>query len=163
MNKETLDKLNYYDLKEMVKGYCVSGLGKELIDKLETTSNINIVKKRLEETSEGRCLIDASYNIPFEGIFNVSPYIDKIEKGGSLEPSELVIMSSFFRGCRKVKMFMESKGGYAPGLSSYALCIVELQYIEEEINRSIKGSIVDSNASSNLKKIRRLIAECEDK
>ncbi len=31
----TLEKLHYYDLKEIVKGYCVSGLGKNLIDKLE--------------------------------------------------------------------------------------------------------------------------------
>ena len=35
MDKTTLEKLNYNELKEIVKEYCVSGLGKALIDKLE--------------------------------------------------------------------------------------------------------------------------------
>lgn len=163
MDKTTLEKLNYFELKEIVKEYCVSGLGKALIDKLEPSSNIKIVNKRLDETSEGRRLIDASYNIPLEGIFNVVPYIDKIEKGLSLEPEELTTMSSFLRGSRKVKSFIKDKEGYAPTLSSYGENITDLSYIEEEINRSIRGSMVDSNASKNLKKIRRLIEECEAK
>ena len=111
MDKTTLEKLNYFELKEIVKEYCVSGLGKALIDKLEPSSNIKLVNKRLDETSEGRRLIDASYNIPLEGIFNVVPYIDKIEKGLSLEPEELTTMSSFLRGSRKVKSFIKDKEG----------------------------------------------------
>lgn len=163
MNKETLEKLHYYELKEMIKEYCVSGLGKRLIDKLEPSSNIKIVNQRLDETSEGRRLLDASYNIPLEGIFNVLPLIEKIEKGASLEPTDLTMMSNFLRGCRKVKLFIKDKEGYAPTLSAYGENICDLSYIEEEINRSIRGSAVDSNASKELKKIRRNIDICEGK
>ncbi|ENK0838535.1 endonuclease MutS2 [Clostridium sporogenes] len=163
MNKETLEKLHYYELKEMIKEYCVSGLGKRLIDKLEPSSNIKIVNQRLDETSEGRRLLDASYNIPLEGIFNVLPLIEKIEKGASLEPTDLIMMSNFLRGCRKVKLFIKDKEGYAPTLSAYGENICDLSYIEEEINRSIRGSAVDSNASKELKKIRRNIDICEGK
>ncbi|APF25449.1 mutS domain V family protein [Clostridium sporogenes] len=163
MNKETLEKLHYYELKEMIKEYCVSGLGKRLIDKLEPSSNIKIVNQRLDETSEGRRLLDVSYNIPLEGIFNVLPLIEKIEKGASLEPTDLTMMSNFLRGCRKVKLFIKDKEGYAPTLSAYGENICDLSYIEEEINRSIRGSVVDSNASKDLKKIRRNIDICESK
>ena len=163
MDIMTLEKLNYNELKEIVKGYCVSGLGKALIDKLEPSSNLKIVNRRLNETSEGRRLIDASYHIPLVGIFNVLPYIDKIEKGASLDPEDLAIMSDFLRGCRKVKLFIKDKEGYAPTLSSYGESITDLSFIEEEINRCIRGSIVDSNASRELKKIRRGIDECENK
>lgn len=163
MNKETLEKLHYYELKETIKEYCVSGLGKRLIDKLEPSSNIKIVNQRLDETSEGRRLLDASYNIPLEGIFNVLPLIEKIEKGASLEPTDLTMMSNFLRGCRKVKLFIKDKEGYAPTLSAYGENICDLSYIEEEINRSIRGSAVDSNASKELKKIRRNIDICEGK
>ena len=163
MDIMTLEKLNYNELKEVVKGYCVSGLGKALIDKLEPSSNLKIVNRRLDETSEGRRLIDASYHIPLVGIFNVLPYIDKIEKGSSLDPEDLAIMSDFLRGCRKVKSFIKDKEGYAPTLSSYGESITDLSFIEEEINRCIRGSIVDSNASRELKKIRRGIDECENK
>ena len=163
MDKITLEKLNYFELKEIVKGYCISGLGKALIDKLEPSSNLKIVNKRLDETSEGRKLLEASYHIPLSGIFNVAPHIEKIEKGSSLDPEDLTMISDFLRGCRKIKLFFKDKEEYAPTLSSYGESITDLSYIEDEINKCIKGSIVDSNASKELKKIRRQIDECEDK
>ena len=163
MNKVTLEKLHYHELKEIVKGYCISGLGKRLIDKLEPSDNIKIVNQRLNETSEGRRLLDASYNIPLEGIFNIYPIIEKIEKGASLDAADLTMISNFLRGCRKVKLFIKDKEGYAPTLSSYGQNISDLSYVEDEINLAIRGSIVDSNASKDLKKIRRHIDICESK
>ncbi|MDU5106890.1 endonuclease MutS2 [Clostridium sp.] len=163
MDKITLEKLDYYELKEIVKGYCVSGLGKTLIDKLQPSSNLKIVNKRLDETSEGRRLLEASYHIPLSGVFDITPHIEKIEKGASLDPEDLTMVSDFLRGCRKVKLFVKDKEGYAPTLCSYADNITDLSYIEDEINKCIRGSVVDSNASKELKKIRRLIDDCEEK
>ncbi|SHJ25811.1 dsDNA-specific endonuclease/ATPase MutS2 [Clostridium cavendishii DSM 21758] len=163
MNKIMLEKLHYYELKEIVKGYCVSGLGKELIDKLEPSTSLNTVNRRLDETSEGRRLLDASYHIPLEGIFNIKPLIEKMEKGSVLEASDLTMMTDFLRGSRKVKKFIKDKDGYAPTLSSYAENIFDLSYIEDEINMAITGNRVNSNASKELKKIRRNIDDCEGK
>lgn len=163
MNNNTIEKLQYRELKEKVKEYCVSGLGKNLIEKLEPSNSIKTVERRLNETTEGRRLLDAGYIMPLEGIFNVLPLMDKMEKGASLEPAELNMMGDFFRGCRKVKEFVKNKEGYAPVLTSYGVNITDFKYIEEEINRSIRGSIVDSNASKELKKIRRNIEINQDK
>lgn len=163
MDNSTLEKLNYYEIKEIIKRYCISGLGKSLIDKLEPSTNLKVVKRRLDETSEGRSLLDASYHIPLDGIFNVLPLIDKMEKGASLEPGDLTMMSDFLRGSRKVKNFMKDKEGYAPTLSLYGDNITDLSYIEEEINNSITGNRVDSNASKELKKIRKQMDICEGK
>lgn len=163
MNNTTLEKLNYKELKEIVKSYCKSSLGKRLIDKLEPSNNIKVVQRMLDETSEGRRLIDASYIIPIEGIYDISSFLEKLDKGGVLEPSELTKVNDFLRGCRKIKSFIKDKEGYAPTLSLYGENLTELQYIEEEINISINGSIVDSNASKELKRIRKQINLCEDK
>lgn len=163
MNNKTMEKLNYTKLKELVKSYCVSSLGKELIDKLYPSSDIKQVNRRLEETSEGRRLLDASYHIPLEGVFNINPLIEKMDKGGVLEPSELVTIGDFLRGCRKIKNFIKDKEGYAETLSAYGENITSLEFIEDEINISIKGSIVDSNASKELRKIRNKIDLCEGK
>lgn len=161
MDNTTLEKLHYYELKEIVKGYCVSSLGKALLDKLEPSTNIKVVNRKLDETSEGRALLDASYHIPFGGIFNVSLLIEKIGKDASLAPEDLSMIENFLRGCRKLKLFMKDKEGYAPTLSAYSLNITDLSYIEEEINRSISGNRIDSNASRELKKIRKHIDICE--
>lgn len=161
MDNTVLEKLNYKELKEIVKGYCVSSLGRNLIDKLNPSSNIKSVNRMLDETSEARKLLDASYHIPLEGIHNISIYIERLEKGAVLEPEDLLLICDFLRGCKKVKRSIADKEGYAPILHSYAQNISELASIEEEINSCISGSRVDSSASSELKKIRRHIDICE--
>lgn len=163
MNNATIEKLNYNELKEIVKLYCVSNLGKKLIDKLLPSKNIKQVQRMLKETSEGRRLIDASYHMPLEGIFDISPLIEKIEKGGVLEASELTTIEDFLRGCRKVKAFVKDKEGYAETLSAYGDNITDLKDIEDEIKIAIRGTIVDSNATKELKRIRRYIDICEEK
>lgn len=163
MDKLTLENLDYYKLKELIKSYCVSGLGKNLIDKIEPIFNLKVVKQRLKETTEGRNLLNASYHLPLEGIFNVIPLIDKIEKGLILEPEELYSISNFLRGSRKVKIFLKDKEAYAETLCEYGKNITELYYLEEEINISIRGNSVDTNASKELKRIRRHIEICEGK
>lgn len=163
MNINTLNKLQYNELKEIVKSYCVSGLGKNLIDWLQPSSSLKVVESRLSETSEGRVLLDIVGHIPLEGIFNIKGIIENIEKGAILEPEELTKICNFLRGCRKIKDFMKEKEFYTPTLSSYGESITEFKSIEEEIEFSIRGSLVDSNASKELKKIRRYIENAESK
>lgn len=161
MNKIVLEKLHYNKLKDNIKEYCVSGLGRELIDKLEPSSNYKNVNRMLDETSEGRNLIDASYHMPLEGIFNINPIIDRLEKGAVLEPEDLIMILDFLRGCAKIKRFINNKECYAPTLYMYSKNLSDLSSISEEINICIKGNRVDSNASNELKKIRRHIDICE--
>ena len=64
MNTMTFEKLQYNELKDIVKFYCVSGLGKELINKLEPSTSIK-VRNRLNETTEARAILDAEGHVPF--------------------------------------------------------------------------------------------------
>ena len=163
MNTTTIEKLQFNELKERVKTYCVSGLGKDLIDKLEPSSNLETVKKRQNETTEAKAILTASSHVPFPGITNIASNIDKLEKGVILEPNELVSIGDFLRGCRKIKKFMLEFEFYAPTLANYSGSISEFMDIEEEINSSIKGTIVDSNASRELKRIRKQIEVLDEK
>ena len=157
MNIETFEKLQLKEVKELIKNHCVSSLGKELIDKINPSGNYKIVKRRLDENKEAKKVLENSNHIPLEGLFNINPTIDKVEKGMILSPNELINVEDFLRGCRKIKFFMIDKEFYSPTLSSYALNITECVNIEEEIKYCIKGNKVDSEASKELKKIRRSI------
>jgi MutS2 family protein len=163
MNHATYEKLQYNELKQTVRSYCVSGLGKQLLDKLKPSTNIKIVKNRLNETTEARAILDAEGHVPFLGISNIDHTIQNLEKGMMLDPSELVSVSDFLRGCRKMKKFMMNKEFFAPLLTSYANSMTEFKNIEEEINFSIKGNRVDSAASKELKRIRNSMAAAEEK
>lgn len=157
MNIDTFEKLQLNEVKELIKNYCVSSLGKELIEKITPSGNFNIVKRRLNENKEARKILENSNHIPLEGLFNINPTIEKVEKGMLLEPNELISIEDFLRGCRKIKTFMIDKEFYSPTLSSYALNIIECKSIEEEIKYCIKNNKVDSEASKELKRIRRSI------
>ncbi|MED3727536.1 endonuclease MutS2 [Priestia filamentosa] len=163
MNHTTYEKLQYNELKQIVRSYCVSGLGKQLLDKLKPSTNIKVVKNRLNETTEARAILDAEGHVPFLGISNIDHTIQNLEKGMMLDPSELVSVSDFLRGCRKMKKFMMNKEFFAPLLTSYANSMTEYKSIEEEINFSIKGNRVDSAASKELKRIRNNMAAAEEK
>lgn len=157
MNNDSLEKLQYKELKEKVKEFCVSGLGKNLIDELKPSANIEEVEKRLDETSEGKKLIESFRNIPLEGIYNINDIVNKLEKKIVLDPEQLVIMADFIRGCSKIKRFLRDKEEHAPVLRSYSNSIEELLYIDDEINKAIKGNKIDSSASKKLARIRRNI------
>ncbi|MCY6371309.1 endonuclease MutS2 [Clostridium ganghwense] len=163
MNTKTFETLEYNKLKEIVKGFCTSGLGKDLIDRLQPSSNINVVTRRLKETSEAKNILNNSNYVPLQGLYNIKDLIEKVSKGVILHPEELVMISDLLRGCRKIKKFMMSQEFYAPILSEYANSITELQKIEEEINYSIKGNRIDSSATKELKRIRRHIENTEVK
>jgi DNA mismatch repair protein MutS2 len=163
MNTMTFEKLQYNELKEIVKSYCVSGLGKQLIDDLNPSSTIKVVKHRLNETTEARKIIDAEGHVPLVGISNIHHLMSKLEKGMMLDPSGLLEIADFLRGCRRMKTYMLDKMFFAPTLSGYAYSMSEFLSIEEEINYCIKGNSVDSNASKELKRIRRHIEGTEEK
>ncbi|WP_313893454.1 endonuclease MutS2 [Psychrobacillus sp.] len=163
MNTMTYEKLQYNELKEIVKSHCVSSLGKELLDKLQPSSNSKVVKNRLNETTEARNLLNAENHLPLKGISNISHQMDKLEKGMILSPSELVAISDFLRGCRMIKKFMLDKEFIAPVLHSYVHSMMEFTTIEESINYSIRGNRVDSEASKELKRIRNHMDKAEDK
>ncbi|MEH7403424.1 MULTISPECIES: endonuclease MutS2 [Bacillaceae] len=163
MNNITFEKLQYNELKEIVKTYCVSGLGKKLINQLEPSSNIKVVKNRLNETTEARVILDAEGHVPFLGVSNIENLIQNLEKGMILDPSDLISVSDFLRGCRRIKKFMQDNLFFAPILASYANSMSEFITIEDEVNFSIKGNSVDSAASKDLKRIRNNIESVEEK
>ncbi|KAF5045720.1 Endonuclease MutS2 [anaerobic digester metagenome] len=162
MNNTTLTKLQFEELKNIVKDFCVSNLGKNMIQKLLPSSNIQTVKNRLLETSEGKILLESS-TVPLQGIVNIDNIIINVEKDGVLSPEQLSNVSDFLRGCRKIKFYMKDKEFYAPTLMSYSYSIRELENVEEEINNSIHNNVIDSNATKELKRIRRLIENAEIK
>lgn len=157
MNEQTLDKLQYNDLIQHVERYCISGFGRHLLQSQRPTSHLQTVKKRLQETSEARAILDATSHVPFIGVSAMEPLIGKISRGIQLEASELEAVAEFFRGARKLKRFMAEQAFFAPLLSQYAGEMSEWRSIEEDIVQSIRGGRVVDEASKELKRVRKQI------
>lgn len=163
MNPMTIEKLQYNELKDIVKSYCVSSLGKAMLDKLAPSTSMSTVLVRLNETTEARAILDTESHVPLLGISNIEFLMDKLAKGMVLDPVELIAISDFLHGCRKMRQFMLGKSFYAPNLSAYANSMSEFPDIEDRINVTIKNNRVDSGASKELKRIRKHIDLTETK
>jgi dsDNA-specific endonuclease/ATPase MutS2 len=131
MSVNTIEKLQFNELKNLVREYCTSSLGRKLIDKLIPSGNKAVVENRLKETSEARVLIDYSGTIPLQGIMNIEDIAEKTQKGIILDAELLSYTAAFLRGSSKIKNYMKDKEFYAPTLRSYSLGIEELSSLEE--------------------------------
>lgn len=163
MNKNTLKVLEYEKIKENIKEFTVSSLGKMLVEKLQPSIDINIVRRMIDDTSEAKDILNSSNYIPLQGLHDINETLIKVEKGMVLRSEELIKVSDFLRGSRKMKKFMKSQVIIAPTLSSYSESITEINDIEDEINSTIEGNRVSDKASANLDKIRKKILSLEAK
>lgn len=163
MNSSTKKLLEYDNIKERLKGFAISDIGREMIDKLNPSVNINMIKKWMNETSEAKALVNRSSSIPLHSLTGIKGIMEKLGKDALLNPEDLSSISVLLKDGEKLKRFMLDKASIAPIVSSYAQSIYELNEVSSEIERCIVNCRVDDNASSELAKTRRKIMNAEEK
>ena len=163
MNLTTIEKIQFNQVKEQIERHCVSSLGKKRFKKLQLNAKPVVVTTRYNETEEARAILDAKLTMPFMGLSSIDVFMEQLEKGLLLEASSLIDVADFLRSGRMIRRFMEKYESLAPTLTMYARSISEFTEIEDEIYFSIKNGQVADEASKELRRIRRLIAEKESK
>lgn len=163
MNLTTIEKIQFNQVKEQIERHCVSSLGKKRFKKLQLNAKPVVVTTRYNETEEARALLDAKLTMPFMGLSSIDVFMEQLEKGLLIEASSLIDVADFLRSGRMIRRFMEKYESLAPTLTMYARSISEFTEIEDEIYFSIKNGQVADEASKELRRIRRLIAEKESK
>ena len=162
-NDKTLNILGYNDIKEKIKAYTASNLGKKLADEMMPQVKPKIILDKYEEVKEAVAIIQEGKGLSLGGINDITPYIEKIEKGMFLHPEELLKVADFMRCIRHLKKSIGAYKYIAPKLYSYSLCLESFKEIETEIEYCIEGSIVHSRASSTLEKLRNKMAVLHSK
>ncbi|MHB9145849.1 MAG: endonuclease MutS2 [Symbiobacteriia bacterium] len=161
MDARVLETLEYTKVRAMLAGFTQSGLGRELAERLEPATERAAIEAALAETTEAQAVLTGGAQVPLSGVTDVRELLGRAEKGGSLQPAELVRLASCLRGARELKRYMAAKRRIAPTLSRYAEAIAERRSLEDEIYGSVDGARVASGASPRLAKVRREIAALE--
>lgn len=154
MNENTFTTLEFSKIKELIKGFAVSGLGRNLVDELMPATDRRIVLEWVRETTEARAILDATGHVPLHGLSDVSDHLERISIGAVLEPQALTEMGDLLRGCRKIAKFMERFIDLAPNVARYASAIVPFEDLEKQIEICIENGRVSNAASNRLAKIR---------
>ncbi|KUO68089.1 MAG: hypothetical protein APF77_08465 [Clostridia bacterium BRH_c25] len=163
MNSTAIKILEFDKIREMIKAYTVSAMGRDLADRLEPSLNINTIMSWMNETTEACAILQRSGSVPIHSLNNIENAMGKVGKGMALLPEELEIILSLLQEVSKLKRFMNDKSSVAPIVSSYALSAYELEELSEGIARCIQNGRVDDKASSELCKIRKRIIILEDR
>ncbi|MDF2881384.1 MAG: hypothetical protein K0R54_1941 [Clostridiaceae bacterium] len=163
LNKNTIEVLEFDEIKETLKGYALSDMAKDMMDKLEPYIDVNVIERYMKETDEARVILNRSSSIPLHSLTGIKNIKDKLGKAMNLLPEELESIWGLLREGKKLKRFMMNKENEAPTISTYALSLYELDDIADEIERRIAQGRVIDKASTELSRIRKKIAIMEDR
>ncbi len=163
MNQTSLEILEYNKIKQMLEGFAVSAMGKELIAKLKPETDINIVQNWLKETSEARKLLDKGSSVPLSSLNGIEKLMEKLGKVTALQPDELWILRNMLVGAGRLMRYMHDRLMLAPKVASYASSMYELADLSSEIDRCILDNRIDDKASPELARTRKRIAIVEER
>lgn len=135
----------------------VSEKVKAQVLKLDMILNEKILKDKIKETTEARKIMDSIGMPPISSMQDIEKIIKEIEIGTMLEPEMLVLVASFAKGTRQMKCYLQRAEYLDLELAFYGRGFYLMEELEEEIDRSIRGNQVDSEASPTLRSIRRNI------
>ena len=161
MNQHTLDTLEYDWIKNELKTYIISPIGKDLVEKMGPSVDIEIIRNRLKELDEVIKILKKSASVPIHGLEGILEISKKLEKNQVLQPRELQSIEAFLLEGRKLKKFMQEYEYAAPLVSSYALSFYELREVVEEVQKTIRHGRVDDQASPQLERIRKKLRIAE--
>lgn len=161
-----LEKLEFNKVLDILNNYTQTYIGKELVNSLVPSTNKDIVKRLLAETSEATILTLRKGNAPISQIENVNYTLKKLESNGILSTKELLDIANILKISRELKEYFNSSLGKTdeafPNLEQYFNQLYLNKLIEDKIFSSIiDENTIDDNASSTLKTIRRNIRKIE--
>jgi DNA mismatch repair protein MutS2 len=157
-----LETLEFSLIKEELKQYCVSNLGKRLCDKMLPETDRNRILTAQKETSEAAALASKGGQ-PLPGLHDISEILGLAKIGGVIQPRDLVRVADMLRGASKFKKYMKGREAEMPLLCAYAASISDFTGLVEIITGSIDGDRVSDYADPELRKTRRSMANTEAK
>lgn len=153
-NKSLL-KLELDQVLELLAACAGSELGKQACRNLRPTSDLEDVQAMLSETTAASKLCTQKGNPGFSQVKDVSASLERADRGGCLQPKELLEIGGVLRCARSVKGYV-SEDEQKTVLDSLFSCLSPNKYLEDRIFGAIlsEEEIAD-NASPELSDIRR--------
>ncbi len=153
--EKSLWKLELDQVLELLSQCAGSMGGKEACRKLRPTSDLEDVELMLQQTTAASDLCTKKGNPVFGDVTDVSASLERADRGGSLQPMELLRIAGILRCARNIKGYI-SEDEKATVLDALFNALTPNKYLEDKIFGAIlsEEEIAD-NASPALSDIRR--------
>lgn len=149
-------------VKEMLKGYTASSLGKKAVDEMEIYHDIEVLKMKQEEVTEAANIIIKRSSPPLFGIAEIVPHLKHTLLGGSLFPGALIKIGDTLRVSGRLKKFLSNddsdRQSSYPVIENLIAALYTNRAIEQEIaNAIVSEDEISDSASAKLRQIRQQI------
>ena len=153
--EKSLQKLELDQVLQLLSECAGSRGGKEACLKLRPISDLEEVNILLEQTGAASDLCTRKGNPVFGDVCDVSASLERADRGGSLQPIELLRIAGVLRCARNIKGYV-SEDDKSTVLDSLFMALTPNKYLEDKIYGAIlsEEEIAD-NASPALADIRR--------
>ena len=153
--EKSLYKLELDKVLEQLAECAGSEIGKEKCRALRPISDLEEVQILLDQTTAASDLCTRKGNPSFSGVSDVSAFLERAERGGCLQPVELLRIAGVLRCARNIKSYSD-EAEKATVLDPLFQSLTPNKYLEDRISGAIlsEEEIAD-NASPALSDIRR--------
>ena len=165
MNQKYLEKLEFNKIKDILKSFAITYIGKNLADDLFPMDNKKEIEKALTQTYDASNLIIRKGNAPISEIEDITIHIKKLESSNFLTAKQLLDLAKILKMARNLKEYFSSEEIDMSEFTSLESLFNNL-YSNSTIENSIYTNILDENtiadtASSELSTIRKTIKQKE--
>jgi len=157
--KEIFDKLDFNKLKEKIKSYCTTSLGKEKIDLINSMLNFDRINYELDITCEMVNILNYDEVFPIDGIKDIRDSLARVSILNSfLQPKDFLSILSVLKTSRKINNFFLTRKDKYPLLYNLSKDIFYDKLIERNIESIIdENETIKDSASRTLNNIRQRI------
>ncbi len=162
-NERTLRDLEYEKVKEIIKGFALTPLGREQLDRLLPSANPDVIRTRLARVEEMRRLLEAE-GFSLGRFHDLRPQLARAREATTLDPEEfLPILETLVTARRLKERLYALEGEGYPHLLEIAKGLGVFRELEESIQRAIdeQGQLKET-ASPRLRELtlrRRALEE----
>jgi len=157
------EKLGFLEIKELIKLYCLSSMGRELVDKIQVMNNFDNINKFLRQTNEFKNILQNDTPLSIQNFFDIKSMVEKARiEGTYLSEDEFFKVSASLTTVFSIIQYFSDRVGLYPNLEA----LFEHLPIEKTIIIKIEKIIdpkgkIKSNASSALMEITSGISKAE--
>mgnify|MGYP001075787661 FL=1 len=149
-------KIKFDKIRQLVKSYCLSDMGRELVDKMNFSSDSSYISEQLKETHEFMNILQVEDSFPGDHFRDARPFLQKIRvEGLFLEIAEMVALKLSLESLSAIVRFFKGKEERYPILSAKARCIHLFPFVQQRLDTIVsKHGTIKDTASPELNDIR---------
>ncbi|MCI1750960.1 MAG: endonuclease MutS2 [Megasphaera cerevisiae] len=162
MNKRSLRILGFYQVQNLLVRLAPSRLSKEIARRIKPFSDMEMVAKSLNDTEEAFRCLQCEDSVPFGGIVDIRPSLEKARREVPLEPQECIDIWMNIQRYREIRSyFFDKKEGYTQ-LAEASVRIGDFSPLIHKMASVFDNNHqIRDNASPELMRLRSRIVELE--